>query len=404
SAMERRAIDVTSTARLQFVVFVFGLFHLKMAAADALWRLLVTPKQSHKDATSFMSFVAKLCPTRTGKLTNNVTFCKQHELINNVGEVLRLDAWHVEARRGGYLTLEKWGESKPSLEAIDKFAKTLVSEYVEGEGTNLYQQKNCPDTQRDKQHENIMRTHHYLLLYEELSYAMNEGDIGRVETLFWPWIQIFCSVGKHKYATRMLLFMHQLYKVYPEGLRRAVRYNILVNPTGKSHQFRAVDWVVELLNLFIKEFYGGEGPNHTKKQILDESALVLIYHNCHKVFEQNFLLSRLTYAHAAKDMAAMFEGVLQYIQTLDGSPNKHITGRGAKYELPNVIGHGAAIIMAEANPQEQDSRGDVEMMDKEEWLMWEEIERGGARGVGDEDYWDLTDTISAEDLAAEGAI
>ncbi|KAI0699966.1 hypothetical protein BC835DRAFT_1267159, partial [Cytidiella melzeri] len=219
SAMERRAIDVTSTARLQFVVFVFGLFHLKMAAADALWRLLVTPEQSRKDTTSFMSFVAKLRPTRTGKLTNNATFREQHELINHVGEVLRLDAWRVEARRGGYLTLEKWGESKPSLEAIDKFAKTLASEYVEGEGTNLYQQKNRPDTQRDKQHENIMRTHHYLLLYEELSYAMNEGDIGRVETLFRPWIQIFRSVGKHKYATRMLLFMHQLYKVYPEGLR-----------------------------------------------------------------------------------------------------------------------------------------------------------------------------------------
>ncbi|KAI0682721.1 hypothetical protein BC835DRAFT_1221328, partial [Cytidiella melzeri] len=125
---------------------------------------------------------------------------------------------------------------------------------------------------------------------------------------------------------------------------RAVRYNILVNPTGKSHQFRAVDWVVELLNLFIKEFYGGEGPNYTKKHILDEAALVLIYRNCHKVFEQNFLLSGLTYAHAAKDMAATFEGVLQYIQTLDGSPNKHVTGRGAKYELPNAIGHGAAII------------------------------------------------------------
>lgn len=28
--------------------------------------------------------------------------------------------------------------------------------------------------------------------------------------------------------------------------------NILVNPSGKAMEFRAVDWVVELLNLYIK--------------------------------------------------------------------------------------------------------------------------------------------------------
>lgn len=34
--------------------------------------------------------------------------------------------------------------------------------------------------------------------------------------------------------------------------RKAIRYNILVNPSGKPHQFRAVDWVLELINLYIK--------------------------------------------------------------------------------------------------------------------------------------------------------
>ncbi|KAI0685471.1 hypothetical protein BC835DRAFT_1290048, partial [Cytidiella melzeri] len=219
SAMDRRAIDLTPTAWLQFVVFVFGLFHFKMAAADAIWRLLVSPDTARKDPTSFMAFVGKLRPARTGKLTNNASFREQHELINHVGEVLRLDAWRVEARRQGYLTLEKWADAKPSLETIAKSAERIVSQYIEGEGVNLYQMKNKSAAQRNKQHENTMRTHHYLLLYEELAYAMNEGDIGRVETLFQPWIQIFRAVGKHKYASRMLLFMHQLYHIYPERLR-----------------------------------------------------------------------------------------------------------------------------------------------------------------------------------------
>ncbi|KAI0083688.1 hypothetical protein BDY19DRAFT_899903 [Irpex rosettiformis] len=402
SAMERRAIDLTATSRLQFVVFVFGLFHLKMAAADAIWRLLVAPPTARKDPGSFWAIVEKLRPTRTGKLTNNASFREQHELINHVGDVLRLDAWHVEARQHGFLTLEKWAESKPSPEEIDKFAMRLATTYTEGEDfDHLYQMKMRPMNQRDKLHENTIRTHHYLMLYEELSYAMNEGDIGRVETVFAPWILLFRAVGKHKYANRMLLFMHQLYEIYPEGLRHAIRYNMLVNPTGREHHFRAVDWVVELMNLFIKDMYGGEGSNYTKKRILDESALVLTYRNCHRVFEQNFLLSGLTYAHAAKDMTTTFKVVEEYISSLEASPNKHLAGRTTKYKVPNALEHGAAKIMLEARVSTDGKQveDDEACIDEEEQL-WSMV--GGSRDEEIRVHDDsLEKAISALDLAVE---
>lgn len=63
-----------------------------------------------------------------------------------------------------------------------------------------------------------MRTMNYLLLYEELAYAMNVGDIGRVKTLLMPWIRLFWATGKHKYGTYTLQFMHSLYFIYPAGL------------------------------------------------------------------------------------------------------------------------------------------------------------------------------------------
>ncbi|KAI0683413.1 hypothetical protein BC835DRAFT_1295982, partial [Cytidiella melzeri] len=220
SAMDRRAIEMAPEDRLQFVVFVFGLFHFKMVAADAIWRILVTPMDARKDPTGFMAFVSCLRPKSANKLINNVGFCEQHELIGHVGSVLRLDVWQVEARKRGYLTLEDWARSEPSLEDITSISNQLVSQYVEGgDGISMYQMQTKSADQRDKQHENTMRCHHYLLLYEELSYAMNAGDIGRVEILFQPWIQTFKATGKHKYANRMLLFMHQLYSVYPSGLR-----------------------------------------------------------------------------------------------------------------------------------------------------------------------------------------
>jgi len=92
----------------------------------------------------------------------------------------------------------------------------------------------------------------YLLLYKEMSYAMNSGDIGRVETLFSAWIYLFRATGKHKHATQIIKFLTDVHFVYPEGLQRAIQYNMLVNPTGKPNAFHGVDWVVGLLNLFTR--------------------------------------------------------------------------------------------------------------------------------------------------------
>ncbi|CDO74560.1 hypothetical protein BN946_scf184987.g1 [Trametes cinnabarina] len=253
TAKRRRKQERTPFNRLQHVVFVPGLFHFKMAAADALWRILVMPDGSRVDDTSFMKLVGQLRPDDSSRLVLNAKFRERHDLINHVGSVLILDAWRAEVKkRWGYTTLEEWAATKPGLADIEEVANQLALEYVEGDGQDLGQYELQGSNRRDKVKENTLRTLNYLLLYEELSHAMNNGDIGRLETLFLPWIQIFRSVGKHKYANHTLRFLHALYFIYPDGLRQVIRYNILVNPTGKPKAFRAVDWVVELLNLYIK--------------------------------------------------------------------------------------------------------------------------------------------------------
>ena len=45
--------------------------------------------------------------------------------------------------------------------------------------------------------------------------------------------------------------------------RRAIRYSILVNPTGKKGKFHAIDWCVEFNNLFMKVINGSKYSNHT---------------------------------------------------------------------------------------------------------------------------------------------
>ncbi|THH18250.1 hypothetical protein EW146_g2697 [Bondarzewia mesenterica] len=267
SLLERRAIEDTPWLRYQFVVFVMGLFHLKMACADAIWQIFINPPKSRQDNNTFIKFVDKLRPKETGKITSDPGFRRMHEVIGHIGICLRLDAWRVEVekRHPECKTLDDWAKLQPSFEDIEDIARTLVSDYVLGEGIDISDLRSNKTAACDLEHENILLMHQYLLLYEEITFAMNGGDVGRVETVFPPWIAILKACGKHKYADAMTDFLTNVHFVYPEGLRRAVRYNMLVNPTGKPGQYRGVDWVVELLNLFMKHVYGGSGSNFTKE-------------------------------------------------------------------------------------------------------------------------------------------
>ncbi len=223
SAKRQRKQEKTPFNRLQSVEFAIGLFHLKMAAADAIWRMEVSPDHAREDPTSFLKICGKLRPDDSSRLVSNAKFREQHELIGHVGTLLRLDAWRVEVERSTtHSSLESWASSRPSVAEIEEVARRLVLNYVE-DGIDIHGLRSRSSDIRDKVQENTMRTHNYLLLYEELSYALNAGDIGRFETLVVPWVLLFRGTGKHKYGTQTLRFMHALYFIYPDGLRYVYR-------------------------------------------------------------------------------------------------------------------------------------------------------------------------------------
>ncbi|KAI0632072.1 hypothetical protein C8Q77DRAFT_1060511 [Trametes polyzona] len=363
SAIRRRSVENTPYDRLQSMVFVMGLFHFKMAAADAIWRFLVTPDAARRDELGFYKIAAKLRPNDSNHIISNAKFREQHELIHDVGVILRLDAWRTEvARRFGHASLDEWAATQPSLHDIQEVADYLVLNYVEGEGVDLFERHLQPPSARDQVRDNTARTHNYLLHYDEVAYSMDVGDIGRWETVLSVWIPLFRAAGKHKYGTRTLRFIHSLYMVYHERLRQhvlidwvwhdgryTIRYNILVNPTGKPGAFRAVDWVVEFLNMLIKFVYGGDSSNYTKERIILESVLVLIYRGVHKTVERNFGITPATTAHSSPNMKETFRTVLEAIlQGRDAGPNDYRGGCKSLYEIPDAISAGDAIMDAEA--------------------------------------------------------
>ena len=68
SLKKSHSVEATSWCHLQFVVPVISLFHLKMACADALWRIFIFPKQGRQKANSLMSHVGQIRPRETNKI------------------------------------------------------------------------------------------------------------------------------------------------------------------------------------------------------------------------------------------------------------------------------------------------------------------------------------------------
>ena len=259
SLLESRSEEKTSWRRLQFIIYVMGLFHLKMAFADAIWRLFIHANGVRNDKNSLINHVGLIRPKETGKIETNPGFQRMHEVIQHVGIVSRLDCWRIVAQRMAFTSLEDFVASNPSFESLKTMSEQLVVEFVAG--TNMSNLQRYTEDQRDDVHENMLMKQQYFLLYEEMSHALNASDIGRVETLFLPWMFIFQGCGKHKYAAEMKRYLENIHFIYPKTLARAVQMNILCNPTGEKGAFRAIDWLVEHNNLYIKVSRSGSGHN-----------------------------------------------------------------------------------------------------------------------------------------------
>jgi hypothetical protein len=201
SLQESRSAEATPWRRQQFIVYVMGLFHLKMACADAIWRIFIKPAEACNDPNSLIKHVSELRPKETGKMTSKPGFRRMHEVIQHVGIVSWLNCWHDEAVKttAGIQSLEDFAATKPTWIQLEAIANRMCLERV---AQADFSQHDQPQRIRDAEQENLMIRQQYFLLYEELSHALNCGDIGRVEDCFLPWAFIFRGCGKHKYISK----------------------------------------------------------------------------------------------------------------------------------------------------------------------------------------------------------
>lgn len=142
-----------------------------------------------------------------------------HEVIQHVGIVSCLDCWRIEARKNtGIQTLDEFASSKPSWAQMQEMANQLALEQVATSDSDMTLLSDQLAASRDYQRENILCRQQYFLLYEEISHALNAGNIGHIETCFIPWSYIFQGCSKHKYAAELRRYLKNVHFIYPKGL------------------------------------------------------------------------------------------------------------------------------------------------------------------------------------------
>ncbi|KAJ3553994.1 hypothetical protein NM688_g3331 [Phlebia brevispora] len=315
-----------------------------------------------ENGTSPMAHASVLRPRETGKILTNPGFRRLHQIIMHDGTCRRLDCWKtaMKARNSQYTTLEEFAKSKPTFDQLCELAKGLVRMYV-GTPTRIEDLRRHAAFSRDEQYENSLLTNYYYLLYEELSYAINEGDIGRVELCFAPWVFIFKACGKHRYAAKMTKHITDVHFFFSEGLKHAVRHSMLVNPSGIPGKFRPVDWVVESHNLYTKEVNVGPGPNRTVENVIKESVLLEVNRQTYSTLEKNLVLNHLTTHHSEPNMTETFAALARHMEQENAQPHAFVPGRKTHHKLENMVDKGLAMLLRGAANNNVEDEQEVEL-------------------------------------------
>ena len=245
-----RSLEKNPVRRLQFTVFVMGLFHYLMACGDAIWRMFIEPKSAREGPNSLYTQICKIRPYDSGRIGMKYHFRLMHDVTHQCGWARMLDCWRVElrSRNSSWTSLEAFAAAGPSWGEIVSLSEAVAANYLD------------KPSNEDVDFRNNTLTLARLLHYIELAHAMKHGDIGRVEASFLHWAFVFKTVRKHKYSAYLIKLMNDLKYTYNEKLQNAIRMNWLVNPTGKPDGFRGVDWVVELMNLYTKVSSSPKNP------------------------------------------------------------------------------------------------------------------------------------------------
>lgn len=338
--------------QLQHFLIRPGFFHLKMACAFYLHRIHLDKPVLRRFNESLFGYVQILNPGTSGTVASNPRFRQLHEMAGSVLAALGTDIWRLCAPD---MDVNLWAATRPSYDEVWEIATRAKSKYIAQVSGNDGGYRGEDVVYRNQRL--LLRD---LILYDEISLAMNTGDIGRLEDVIKIWIYMWKGSGQIKYSKEMHQFLTDLEYNFPPDLAHAVRMGWLVNPTGKVGCWRGVDWVVEYNNLLTRNLFGKDASNLTVKRILENSNLIMTFRQILLAFDENYQNISRSIHHTNPDKAPTLSVLCDYMKLQ--RVNEDTVDRAGEYaEVPNAAAVGSRKILTQP--------GEVQVLDEVEREM-----------------------------------
>lgn len=276
-----RSEDFNSFDRMDYVVLSPGWFHLIMAFALSLY------KQYYGTSNSVGQLRHAFDLLHKRKMSSPAT---KGPFWNDLDEALR----HIsEAHfRTGWLELTKVNKleelKKKSPEELQSYAAQILDRFASMSAlVNLRQR--LESEKRDLVQENTIMWNTDILPYLELTAAMKQGDVGRMEDLLPTILFRFAGGGNFKYTVEILEMLQGLHGEWPPEVREYVmKHCWLVNREGRRDSFVAVDQAQEQNIKDIKVTYRSFGPGATWSYLQTVSPAIPTLRAVQRHFESEF--------------------------------------------------------------------------------------------------------------------
>ncbi|TBU21646.1 hypothetical protein BD311DRAFT_782804 [Dichomitus squalens] len=231
-----RSEDLNGFDRLDWLVFVFGWFHLLMAFANSLHRQYFG---SPAGKGLRQAFALLKRPGLQSVQIKGTFYHHLHEGIFHVTEAHIRDCWR---KVGGVAELAELRNRSPA--ELKHLVETLVQHYASND--RVEDLEHVASGREDDFLRQAVMWNRDALRYIVLWHAMRQGDVGLMEDLLPHLFFRFSGGGNHKYAVEILKLLQGLHHEWPEDVKAFVRQNCwVINMKGGEEDWTAIDLAIE---------------------------------------------------------------------------------------------------------------------------------------------------------------
>jgi hypothetical protein len=143
------SIEKSGKNRLQWLIPIPGVFHIRMAAVDAIWRMHIRDKDMRENSGGTFKLFHTLRPKDSSKLATNPGYRMLNDGFQHLIKTHLLVCWeHVT----GLSDLTAFAKTKPKWDDIEGKAREILHKYVAGQ--NFQALRDQPDSNCDRKREN----------------------------------------------------------------------------------------------------------------------------------------------------------------------------------------------------------------------------------------------------------